>query len=101
MVKEVQTHHHKPLVEKRGVACRSNAPWAISDETKIVRIEENIDKIIVKHRKELIKKVLSYNVTISDLSDFTLSEILEECGLTAEQYDNGLGCVEKKYLYYN
>ena len=33
---------------------------------------------------------------MSDLSDVTLSEIVEECGVTPEQYDNALGCVEKK-----
>ena len=27
------------------------------------------------------------------MSDVTLSEILEECGNTAEQYDNAFGCV--------
>ena len=37
-------------------------------------------------------------VTISDLSDVTLLQILEECGVTAEQYDNALGCVEKRSL---
>ena len=38
----------------------------------------------------------SYIVTISDLSDVTLSQILEECGVRAEQYDNARGCEEKK-----
>ena len=52
-------------------------------------------KTIVSQSKKLIEKVLSYIVTISDLSDVTLSQILEECGVTAEQYDNALGCVEK------
>ena len=33
---------------------------------------------------------------ISDLSNVTQSEISEECGVTAEPYDNTLGCVEKK-----
>ena len=39
--------------------------------------------------------MLSYIVAITDLPDVTLSEILEECGVTGEQYDNALGCVEK------
>ena len=30
------------------------------------------------------------------MSDVALTEILEECGVTAEQYGNALGCVEKK-----
>ena len=30
------------------------------------------------------------------MSDVTLSEVLEECGVSPEQYDNTLGCVEKK-----
>ena len=53
-------------------------------------------KTIVSQSKKLIEKVLSYIVTISDLSDVTLSQILEECGVTTEQYDSALGCVEKK-----
>ena len=53
-------------------------------------------KTIVSQSKKLIEKVLSYIVTISDLSDVTLSQILEDCGVTAEQHDNTLGCVEKK-----
>ena len=32
---------------------------------------------------------------MSGLSDFTLSEVLEECGVTAEQYVNAIGFVEK------
>ena len=50
--------------------------------------------------KKNIEKVFSYIVTISDQSDVTLSEILEECGVTAEQYDIALGYVEKRSLYY-
>ena len=80
--------------------CRFNAPWAPSNKTKIVRSEEKIDETIVNQSKKLIEKVLSYIVTISDLSDVTLSKILEECGVTGEQYDNALGCVEKRSLYY-
>ena len=34
--------------------------------------------------------------TICDLSDVTPAEILEECGVTAEQYGNTLGCFEKR-----
>ena len=50
-----------------------------SDKTRIVRSEEKIDETIVKQSKKLIEKVLSFIVTISDLPDVTLSEILEEC----------------------
>ena len=97
LVKRVQTHHHTTTCrKKKGVACRFNAPWAPSDKTRIGRSEEKIDETIVKQSKKLIEKVLSYIVAISNLSDVTLSEILEDCGVTAEQYDNALGCVEKK-----
>ena len=75
--------------------CRFNVPWAPSDKTRTVRSEEKIDENIVKQSRKRIDKVLSYFVTISDLSDVTLSEILEECGVTPEQYDNALRCVEK------
>ena len=43
-----------------------------------------------------MEKGLSYIVTISDLSDVTLSQILEECGVTAEQYDNALVNIKHK-----
>ena len=97
LVKKVQTHHHTTTCrKKKGIACRLNAPWPLSNKTRIIRSEEKIDETIVNQSKKLIEKVLSYIVTISDLSDVTLSQILEECGVTAEQYDNALGCVEKK-----
>ena len=88
-------HHTTTCTKKNGVVFRFNAPWAPSNKTRIVRSEEKIDKIIVNQSKKLIKKVLFYVVTISDLSDVTLSQILEECGATEEQYDYALGCVEK------
>ena len=97
LVKKVQTHHHKTTCrKKKRVACRFNAPWAPSDKIRKVRSEEKIDQTIVNQNKKLTEKVLSYIVTISNLSDITLSQILEECGVTAEQYDNALGCVEKE-----
>ena len=58
--------------------CRFNAPWAPSNKTRIGRFEEKINKTIVNHSKKLIDIVLSYIITISDLSDVTPSEILEE-----------------------
>ena len=98
LVKRVQTHHHATSCKKRrGVACRFNALWAQSDKTRIVCCEEKIDETIAKQSNKRIQKVLSYIVTKSDLSDVTLSEILEECGVTAEQYDNALGCLEKRF----
>ena len=97
LVKKVQPHYDSTTCRKiKEVVCRFNAPWAPSNKTRIIRFEEKIDETIVNQSKKLIEKVLSYIVTISDLSDVTLSQILEECGVTAEQYDNALGCVEKK-----
>ena len=96
LVKKVQTHHKTTCRKKKGVLCRFNAPWVPSSKTRIICSEEKIDETIVNQSKKLIEKILSYIVTISDLSDVTLSQILEECGVIAEQYDNALGCVEKK-----
>ena len=96
LLKKVKTYHHTTTcTKKNGVVFRFNAPWAPSNKTRIVRSEEKIDETIVNQSKELIKKVLFYIVTISDLSDVTLSQILEECGVSEEQYDYALGCVEK------
>ena len=72
----METHHHAATCrKKKGVVSRFNPPWVPSDET------------IVKQRKKLVDKVLSYIVTITDLSAVTLSKTLEECGVTAEQYE--------------
>ena len=57
-----------------------------------IRVKKSIEK--------KIEKVL-YIVTISDLSDVKLLQIFEDCGVTAEQYDNALGCVEKEVYYIN
>ena len=54
---------------------------------------------MLKQRKKLIEKLLSYIVAMSDQSGVTQSEILIKCGVTAEQYENALGCVEKKCLH--
>ena len=93
LVKKVQTYHHTTTCrKKKGVVCRFKAPWEPSDKTRIVRSDEKIDETIVKQSKKLIDIVL----TISDVSDVTLSEILEECGFTAEQNDTALTCLVKK-----
>ena len=67
-----------------------------SNETRIVRSEENIDETKIKQEKKIIEKVLSYIVAISDLSDITLSKILEKSEVTEYHYENALHCVEKK-----
>ena len=50
----------------------------------------------VKSSKKLIGKVLSYIVKIDDLSHVTHPEILGKCGVTEEQYNSALSCLEKK-----
>ena len=78
---EEQTHHHTTTCRKKeGVACRFNAPCAPSVKTQIVDCEEKTNETVVKHSKKSIYKVF-YIITICDLSDVTLSEILE-CGVT-------------------
>ena len=67
-------------------------------ETSIVRCEENIDEMKVKLSKKLIEKVLSYIVKIDDLSFVKQPEILGKCGVTEEQYNSALSCLEKKFL---
>ena len=61
-----------------------------SDETRIMRSQEDMGEAKVKQSKKIIDKVLSYIVTINDLSDITLSEILEKSGFAEEQYNNVL-----------
>ena len=83
LVTKVETQHHTITSrKKKGVARRFNTPWAPSYKTRIFRFEERNDEIIVKN---LLKKYF-----------YIVAKILEECGVRAEQYDNALGCVEKK-----
>ena len=78
LIKKVQTHHQTTTCrKKKKVVCRFNASWAPSSKTRIVRSEEKMDEAIVNQSKKLIEKVLSYILTISDLSDVTLSQILK------------------------
>ena len=96
LVKKVQIHHHTTTCRnKKGVTCRFNAPWTPSIETRIVRCEENIDEMKVKSSKKLIAKVLSCIVKICYV---TQSGILGKCGVTEEQYNSALSCVEKTFL---
>lgn len=60
------------------MACRFNARWVPSDETRIERSEESVDEAKVNQSKKLIDKVIFYIITINDLSNITLSEILEK-----------------------
>ena len=84
LVKRMQTHCHTTSRRKKeGVAYKLNAPWAPSDETRIVHSEETVIEAILNQSKKRVDKVLSYIITISDLSGVTLSEILKECGVTA------------------
>ena len=74
LTKKVQTHHYtSTCIKKKRVAFRFNAPWVPSNKTRIIRYQEKIDETIVNQSKKLTEKVLSYIVTISDLSDVTLS----------------------------
>ena len=82
LVNKVQTLHHATACrKKKGVACRFNALWAPSDKTRIVCSEGNFDETIASQIKKFIEKTLSYIAWISDQSNVTLSEILEEHGV--------------------
>ena len=71
---------------KKWVACRFNASWVPSDKTRTVCSEEMIDETIVKQSKRPIEKVFFCIVVI----------VLEDFGVTVEQYDNASKCEEKK-----
>ena len=44
LVKKVQTHHNATTFrKKKGVMCRFNAPWALTDKTRTVGSDEKID----------------------------------------------------------
>ena len=98
----MQTHRYTTTCRKKeSIECRFNNPWALSDKNRIVPPKEKIDETTVKQSKNLIDKVLSYVITISDLSYILLSEILEGCGVIAETYYNRtcIGMCGKKSFY--
>ena len=69
---KVWTNHHTATCRKKnGVTCKFNFPQATTDKTRIVHSEE-IYETIVKQSRKLIDKLVSYIVTVSDLSDVTL-----------------------------
>ena len=101
LVKKGQTHHHTiTFRKKKDVMCRFNALLAPSDKTRIVYCEEKIVEIIVKQSKNLLKKyfLIMLQQVISLMSHN--QKLFEECGVTAEHYDDALACVEKNSLYY-
>ena len=94
MLKKVHTHHHTATCRKKKcVANRFNA----FDETRIVSSDEKTHETKIKESKKIIQKLLSYIVTINHMSDVTQSEISRECVVTAENCDNALGFVGKKF----
>ena len=97
LVKKVQTHHHTTTCrKKKGVTCRFNAPWPPSEETLIVRGEEDVDKTKLSESKKTIDKVLSQIPKIDDLSDITEKELLEKGGVSETEYYNALEYGQEK-----
>ena len=69
LIKKVRTHHHTTTCrKKKSAVSQFKTPWAPSDK----RI---VDEAIVNQSKKLTNKVLSYVVTLCDLSDVTQSEL--------------------------
>ena len=45
LAKKLQTYHNATIIrKKRGVACRFNAPWSPSYETRVFSFDEKIDE---------------------------------------------------------
>ena len=79
-VKSVQTHHHTITCrKKKGVTCRFNAPWPPSEKTSIIR--GNLDQDKLEESKKIIDKVLNKIMSVLDLSDVTLEDILVACDM--------------------
>ena len=98
LVRKVSSQHHTTGCKKKMVvACRFNAPWAPSTETRIVHCEDNIDEMKVNSSKNITEKVLSYIVKTGDLSYVTQFEILGKCGVKEEQYNSALSYLEKSF----
>ena len=97
LVKTVQTHHHTPTCEKKkGVTCRFNAPWPPSEETLIVRGQEDVDKTELRSSKKTVDKVLAQIAQVDDLSDITEEQLLEMCGVSDTDYYNALEYFQNK-----
>ena len=95
LVKSVQTHGHRKTCEKKkGVRCRFNAPWPPSDKTCIVR-GTDFSKEKQEESKKVLDKVLS-QLERPDVCDLTLQDVLDESGVTEEQYDDALEVMNNK-----
>ena len=48
LINRAQIHHNTTICrKKKDVACRFNAHWAPSDETRIIHSEKKVDETIV------------------------------------------------------
>ena len=93
IVKKVQTHHHTTTCrKKRGVTCRFNAPWPPSDRTIIVR-GTDFTKDKQRESKKILDKVLA-KLNRPEIADFTIQDILDECNVTEEEYEDALEVME-------
>ena len=95
LVKSVQTHKHSKSGEKtKSERCRFKAPWSLFDKTCIVR-GTGFCKEKQEESKAVLDKVLLHLVR-PDVSELTLQNVLDESGVSKDQYDNALEIMENK-----
>lgn len=83
--------------KKKGVRCRFNSPWPVSDQTKIAR-GEGVTRDEVKQSKKIVDKVLTEivdNRTTEELCNVTLEDILHSSGVSEEEYENAMQTMQR------
>ena len=94
LVQTVQSHNHTTTCRKKtGVKCRFNAPWPPSEKTIIVRSPTSTKEL--KKATTCVNKVLS-ELNKIDIRNITLSELLEQAGVSLYEYEESLSCMHKK-----
>ena len=86
------THECAITCRKRGFCCHSNAPWPASEQTRIVRGEDDTNEE-VKQSKKVVYKVLHEivdNRTTEELHHVKLQDILDSCGVSEQEYENAM-----------
>ena len=87
LVKSVQIHKHRKTREKtKSARCPFEAPWPPSDKTLIVS-GTNFSKGKQGESKAILDQVL-LKFGRPDISELTSQNVLDESGITKDQYDN-------------
>ena len=100
LVSTVQKHNHTRTCRKKvGVKCRFNAPWAATDKTTIVGATESKNEY--RKANKCIGNVLTeMNRLGTGIASMTLSELLQRCGVTSDEYEKSMASSSRRCTIY-